>query len=111
MIKNGTKVLLVDDESGILDTLKILFGGEGFDVRVAATGREAMTALEKDRPDLVVTDIRMPGASGLEGARARAPSGSGAAGDPDDGSGVASVGGPGRQRGRLLLSAEAFRQR
>ncbi len=72
MIENGAKVLLVDDESGILEALKILFRGEGFDVRVADTGREAMTALEKDRPDLVVTDIRMPGASGLEVlARAR----------------------------------------
>ena len=66
------KILLVDDESGILDTLKILFRGEGYDVRVASTGREAMAALEEDRPDLVLTDIRMPGATGLEVlARAR----------------------------------------
>jgi two-component system response regulator HydG len=66
------KVLLVDDESGILDALKILFRGEGYDVRVASSGKEAMSALEDDRPDLVLTDIRMPGASGLEVlARAR----------------------------------------
>jgi two-component system response regulator HydG len=66
------KVLLVDDESGILDALKILFRGEGYDVRVASSGKEAMGALEDDRPDLVLTDIRMPGASGLEVlARAR----------------------------------------
>jgi DNA-binding response OmpR family regulator len=39
------KVLLVDDESGILDALKILFRGEGYDVRVASSGKEAMGAL------------------------------------------------------------------
>jgi two-component system response regulator HydG len=60
------KVLLVDDESGILDALRILFRGEGYEVRVASSGKEAMSALEDDRPDLVLTDIRMPGASGLE---------------------------------------------
>jgi DNA-binding NtrC family response regulator len=64
---NGTpRVLLVDDESGILDTLKILFKGEGYEVQVASSGKEAMSALDQDRPDLVLTDIRMPGASGLE---------------------------------------------
>jgi DNA-binding NtrC family response regulator len=66
MSETPIKVLLVDDESGILDALKVLFRGEGYDVRVASTGREAMAALESDRPDLVLTDIRMPGASGLE---------------------------------------------
>jgi two-component system response regulator HydG len=69
---SAIKVLLVDDESGILDALKILFRGEGYDVRVASSGKEAMAALEGDRPDLVLTDIRMPGGSGLEVlARAR----------------------------------------
>ena len=66
MIQNAVRVLLVDDESGILDTLKILFKGEGYHVQVASSGREAIEALDGDRPDLVLTDIRMPGASGLE---------------------------------------------
>ena len=72
MSQNGVKILLVDDEGGILDALKILFRGQGYEVRVASSGREAMVALEEDRPDLVLTDIRMPGSSGLEVlARAR----------------------------------------
>ena len=66
MSENGTRILLVDDESGILDSLRILFKGEGYQVHVAASGREAIAALDSDRPDLVLTDIRMPGASGLE---------------------------------------------
>ena len=66
MSENGVRILLVDDESGILDTLKILFKGEGYRVDVASSGKEAITALDGERPDLVLTDIRMPGTSGLE---------------------------------------------
>ena len=60
------KILLVDDETAILDTLKILFRGEGYDVVVADSGPKALAALEDEKPDLVLTDIRMPGATGLE---------------------------------------------
>jgi DNA-binding NtrC family response regulator len=63
---DGVKILLVDDETAILDALQILFRGEGFDVSVASSGKAAMEALESARPDLVLSDIRMPGASGLE---------------------------------------------
>jgi two-component system response regulator HydG len=66
------KVLLVDDETGILETLQILFRGEGYQVVVSNTGRDALEALENEKPDIVVTDIRMPGVTGLEVlARAR----------------------------------------
>ena len=60
------KILLVDDETGILDTLQILFRGEGYDVAVADSGRAALEALEQAKPDIVLSDIRMPGAGGLE---------------------------------------------
>jgi DNA-binding NtrC family response regulator len=60
------KILIVDDESAILDTLQILLRGEGFDVAVAATGREALERLETALPDIVLTDIRMPGVTGLD---------------------------------------------
>jgi two-component system response regulator HydG len=60
------KILLVDDETAILDTLSILFRGEGWEVAVADSGPKALAALEDEKPDLVLTDIRMPGASGLE---------------------------------------------
>ncbi len=60
------KILLVDDETGILDSLKILFKGEGYDVSAALSGKEALALLEGDRPDIILTDIRMPGTSGLE---------------------------------------------
>ncbi len=60
------KILLVDDETAILDTLSILFRGEGWDVSVANSGPKALAALEDEKPDIVLTDIRMPGASGLD---------------------------------------------
>jgi len=60
------KILLVDDERSILETLEILLRGEGFDVFVAQSGQEAVRKLTETSPDVVVTDIRMPGISGLD---------------------------------------------
>jgi len=60
------KLLLVDDEMGILDSLRILFRREGYEVHTAKGGAEALKILSAQKPDLVVTDIRMPGTSGLE---------------------------------------------
>jgi two-component system response regulator HydG len=60
------KILLVDDETAILDTLSILFRGEGWEVAVADSGPKALAALEDEKPDIVLTDIRMPGATGLD---------------------------------------------
>jgi len=72
-VSHAPRVLLVDDETGILESLQILFRGAGYSVRVAGTGRDALQAIDAERPDLVVSDIRMPGVSGLEVlARARA---------------------------------------
>ena len=59
-------ILLVDDESGILESLGILFRGEGYEVLTAHSGKDAVAQLAHDKPDLVLTDIRMPGTSGLE---------------------------------------------
>lgn len=60
------KILVVDDETAILEALQILFRGEGYEVVVADSGPKALAALEDDKPDLVLTDIRMPGAGGLD---------------------------------------------
>jgi len=60
------RILIIDDESGILDSLRILFKGEGFDVSVAHGGKAGLKALETEAPELVLSDIRMPGATGLD---------------------------------------------
>ncbi|MEX0935734.1 MAG: sigma-54 dependent transcriptional regulator [Gemmatimonadota bacterium] len=66
MSDRATRILLVDDESGILESLQILFKGEGYDVRTALGGKNGLAAVEEERPDIVVSDIRMPGATGLD---------------------------------------------
>ncbi len=59
-------VLVVDDESGILDTLRILLKNSGFDVQVALGGKAALEAVRRSDPDIVLTDIRMPQVSGMD---------------------------------------------
>ncbi len=59
-------ILIVDDETSILDSLRILFKGEGYDVGVAQGGKEALSTLEGAKPDIVLTDVKMPGVTGLE---------------------------------------------
>lgn len=59
-------VLVVDDESSILDSLRILLKNSGFDVSVSLGGKAALEQLEKAMPDIVLTDIRMPQISGME---------------------------------------------
>jgi DNA-binding NtrC family response regulator len=63
-------ILVVDDESAILDTLRILLKGEGFDVTVAQGGKAALDLLAERRFHVVLTDIRMPGTSGIDILRA-----------------------------------------
>ncbi len=66
MTDGGTKVLLVDDESGILESLGVLLRGEGYRVSTAMGGKEALELLAAEGADIVVSDIRMPGVTGLE---------------------------------------------
>jgi two-component system response regulator HydG len=60
------RVLIVDDESGMLDTLRILLKGEGFTPIVAQGGRQGLEQLAAIRPDIVLTDVRMPDVSGVQ---------------------------------------------
>ena len=65
-MSTARRILLVDDESGILETLRILLRGDGYDVVAALSGREAVEMLPDASPDIVLTDIRMPGMTGLD---------------------------------------------
>jgi DNA-binding NtrC family response regulator len=60
------RVLIIDDERSILDTVQLLLHGEGFEVVTMQNPREAVTRLAELVPDVVLTDIRMPGMTGLE---------------------------------------------
>ena len=59
-------VLVIDDESGILDTLRILLKKEGYEVSTAQGGKAGLDAIRANAPDIVLTDVRMPQVTGLD---------------------------------------------
>src|SRR6185436_15847200 len=63
---NAPSILVVDDEQGILDTLRILLKNEGFEVATAQGGKAGLEALKSSAPDIVLTDLRMPQVTGIE---------------------------------------------
>jgi len=58
-------ILLVDDEAAIRRTFRTLLEGEGYAVRVARNGDEALAKIAEARPDLVLLDVTMPGRNGF----------------------------------------------
>jgi DNA-binding NtrC family response regulator len=66
LVSTAARVLIVDDESSILDTLRILLKREGYDVRTAVGGQQALDAVGEVAPDFILSDIRMPGVGGLD---------------------------------------------
>jgi DNA-binding NtrC family response regulator len=60
------RVLLVDDEPVLLATLREFLEGEGFEIHAAADGEAALGLVERVEPDLVLCDIQLPGADGLD---------------------------------------------
>jgi two-component system OmpR family response regulator len=63
------KVLVVDDEEHITELVAMGLRYNGFEVERAATGREALAAVERGKPDLVVLDVMLPDLDGFEVAR------------------------------------------
>ena len=59
-------ILVVDDEPAIVAVVRGRLEQEGFAVRAAASGEEALAAVEADPPDLVVLDVMLPGLDGFE---------------------------------------------
>ncbi|HEY2162843.1 MAG TPA: response regulator, partial [Gemmatimonadaceae bacterium] len=63
---NRPTVLVVDDETGILDSLNILLRNEGFAPYMAHGGKAGLDRIGELGPDIVLTDIRMPNIGGVE---------------------------------------------
>ncbi len=53
------EILVVDDDRDILDSLRVILEGNGYEVRTAKNSREALTALQEKKPDLMLLDIMM----------------------------------------------------
>ncbi len=60
------RLLVVDDEPSMREFLEILLSQEGYQVTTAASGEEAFQIFERLEPDLILTDVKMPGMSGLD---------------------------------------------
>jgi DNA-binding response OmpR family regulator len=56
----GAKVLVVDDDPDIRDVLEALLEGEGFETVLANDGEQALEAIKKENPDLMILDLLMP---------------------------------------------------
>lgn len=63
------RLLVVDDEPNLLRAVAAVLRGEGFEVSTARSGREALVAVAQNTPDLIVSDVRMPGMDGFQLAR------------------------------------------
>ncbi len=60
------RILVVDDEPAIRDTMRMILDYDGYETILAASGQEGLAIIERDPPDLVFLDIKMPGMDGLE---------------------------------------------
>ena len=65
-IKNMSKLLIVDDEIDIREFTAKFFRKRNIEVFVASGGCQALILIEKERPDLVLLDVRMEGMTGIE---------------------------------------------
>jgi len=63
------KILVVEDEPSIVDALEYGLSSEGFDVVSATDGETSLRIFDRDRPDLVLLDLMLPGVSGTEVCR------------------------------------------
>jgi two-component system nitrogen regulation response regulator NtrX len=64
-----TRVLVIDDEAGIRDHMRMILEYEGYECLVAALAEEGIATFEKDSPDVVFLDVKMPGMDGIEALR------------------------------------------
>jgi two-component system nitrogen regulation response regulator NtrX len=62
----NARILVIDDESSIRDALRMILEYDGHEVVLAASGQEGIALAERESPDLVFLDIKMPGMDGLE---------------------------------------------
>ena len=70
----GPDLLIVDDEAGIVEMLSIVFRNEGYRVTTARSCTEGLARLEAGRPDLVLTDVKMPDGAASRSSRGAASS-------------------------------------
>jgi len=66
MLNDSAKILVVDDEKGMCESLRTLLSKVGYEVTTVEKGEEALKRIQKDSFDLVITDIKMPRVDGMD---------------------------------------------
>jgi len=61
-----SQVLIIEDDPDILELIQYNLGREGFEVSAATTGEEGLSKARRDKPDLILLDLMLPGTPGLE---------------------------------------------
>jgi len=64
--KNNTKILIVDDEENFLTILSSLMKKQGHKVVTAGDGKKALKLIHMEAPDVLLSDVKMPGMDGIE---------------------------------------------
>jgi len=63
--KAGKRILLVDDDAEIVESLRLALESNGYDVLIARDGNQGLALSERENPDLVILDMMMPKRSGF----------------------------------------------
>lgn len=66
MAASRKRVLIVDDSKTTTEIIKVYLMGKGYDFSVASNGAEALAAMSRSMPDLVISDVNMPEMTGIE---------------------------------------------
>ncbi len=62
----GKTVLLIEDEPNIIEAISFILSRDGWDVKTHANGDDAMAAVRRRAPDLIILDVMLPGKSGYD---------------------------------------------
>ncbi len=60
------RIVVIDDEAAIRDSLKMILEYDGYECVLAPSGQAGLACVEREAPDLVFVDIKMPGMDGIE---------------------------------------------
>lgn len=66
MLTGNKRVLVVDDEKDVCETISLMLEGAGHETLIAANGEDALKMATDEKPDLVLLDILLPGIDGFE---------------------------------------------
>lgn len=65
-LRPGRKILVVDDESSITETLSVIFSKYGYEVRIAQSAEEAIETIAQWEPDIAILDVMLPQMNGID---------------------------------------------